>query len=150
MGGTLVPRVGTERTRKKRRECQKVSMFIIHIIIDTYLLFLCGQRVRVHVPRQRKKKRRRLPINININNIIIINPFLHVFLAQPNMSQFLINIFFLFSSSLPNSFMKKIMQTRNVRVIYILHKDASFFCAHTHKVRCRKSGSREVAVPVSC
>lgn len=140
-------KVGTERTRKKKEgNGRPKSVYVFYSYHHRYLpdlLFLCGQRVHVHVhvPKERKEKKEEDCLSTSsTSSSSSINPFLHVYLAKPTTNKSYLQYFFFFPFP-PQIFYEKIMQ-QDVRVIYNLHKDPSFFCAH--KVRCRKSGSREV------
>lgn len=116
-------------------------MFFIHIIIDTYLLFLCGQRVyvHVHVPKERREKQKRDCLSSSSSTSTTSSSIHFTTYSQTNHKQILPPIFS-FSLLKTQIFYEKIMQ-QDVRVIYNLHKDPSFLCTQGAMSEVGESGS---------
>lgn len=146
----LVPKVGTERTRKKEGNTKKCtcSLFISSSIPARCFCVAKGFMYMYMYQKNEKKEGDCLSTSSSpppsSSSSIHFSTY-----TQTNHKQIPPPIFS-FSFSLPKSFMKKNNANKtDVRVIYILHKDPSFF-VHTHRVRCRKSGSRDVAGTCTC
>lgn len=135
--------VGTEGTRKKKKGMPKsahVRCSYHHRYLPVVSVWPKGICTCTCTKRTKKKEEDCLSSSSPSSSI-------HLSTYSPTnqpQTQHLINvppIFSFFFPFPPKIFYEQIMQTRNVRVIYILHKDPSFLCTQGAMSEVGESGS---------